>query len=93
MLISQQECSALISINYLLLISKTIDSGTAPKAAAVDPSPAPAASAPAPTPPPISAQPEAPRPMTAVEQRGARVYASPMAKRLAEAQALRLEGK
>lgn len=31
--------------------------------------------------------------MTAVEQRGPRVYASPMAKRLAEAQALRLEGK
>lgn len=30
--------------------------------------------------------------MTAVEQRGPRVYASPMAKRLAEAQQLRLEG-
>lgn len=31
--------------------------------------------------------------MTAVEQRGPRVYASPMAKRLAEAQQLRLEGQ
>lgn len=30
--------------------------------------------------------------MTAVEQRGPRVYVSPMAKRLAEAQSLRLEG-
>lgn len=61
----------------------------------------PAASAPAAvvtpptaTPPPIvaAAAPQAPRPMTAVEQRGPRVYASPMAKRLAEAQQLRLEG-
>ena len=34
-----------------------------------------------------------PKPMTAVEQRGARVYASPMAKKLAEAQQLRLDGK
>lgn len=31
--------------------------------------------------------------MTAVEQRGPRVYASPMAKKLAETQKLRLEGK
>lgn len=31
--------------------------------------------------------------MTAVEQRGERVYASPMAKRLAEAQQLRLDGR
>lgn len=31
--------------------------------------------------------------MTAVEQRGPRVYASPMAKRLAEAQQLRLDGQ
>lgn len=30
--------------------------------------------------------------MTAVEQRGPRVYASPMAKKLAETQKLRLEG-
>lgn len=37
--------------------------------------------------------PAALRPMTAVEQRGPRVYASPMAKRLAEAQQLRLEGE
>lgn len=56
--------------------------------------PAPAAAAPpTPTPPPIAAAPAAPRPLTAVEQRGPRVYASPMAKRLAEAQALRLEGQ
>lgn len=31
--------------------------------------------------------------MTAVEQRGERVYASPMARRLAEAQQLRLDGR
>lgn len=59
--------------------------------------PAPAAVAPpTPTPPPIAAAPpppSAPRPMTAVEQRGPRVYASPMAKRLAEAQQLRLDGQ
>lgn len=58
--------------------------------------PTPDAAPPAPTPPPIAAAPTAPaapRPLTAVEQRGPRVYASPMAKRLAEAQALRLEGQ
>lgn len=66
---------------------------SAPKPAAAA-APAPAAAAPAPPPPPISVStPEAPRPMTAVEQRGPRVYASPMAKRLAETQALRLEGQ
>lgn len=61
---------------------------------------APAAAAPpTPTPPPIAAAPSppppssGPRPMTAVEQRGPRVYASPMAKRLAEAQQLRLDGQ
>lgn len=54
-----------------------------------------AAAPPAPTPPPIAATPlpSPARPLTAVEQRGPRVYASPMAKRLAEAQALRLEGQ
>lgn len=66
-------------------------------AAAPAAAPAPAAAAPpTPTPPPIAAAPAAPaapRPLTAVEQRGPRVYASPMAKRLAEAQALRLEGQ
>lgn len=49
-----------------------------------------------PTPPPIAAAPpppSGPRPMTAVEQRGPRVYASPMAKRLAETQQLRLDGQ
>ncbi|XP_049538209.1 dihydrolipoyllysine-residue acetyltransferase component of pyruvate dehydrogenase complex, mitochondrial isoform X2 [Anopheles darlingi] len=58
--------------------------------------PAPAVSSPAPTPPPVAAPPPppaaAPSPMTAVEQRGPRVYASPMAKKLAEQQRLRLEG-
>lgn len=58
-----------------------------PEAAAPPPPPAPVA---APPPPPSSS---APRPMTAVEQKGPRVYASPMAKRLAETQQLRLEGK
>lgn len=63
--------------------------------------PAPAAAAP-PPPPPVAAVPPTPvaappapaggKGMTAVEQRGPRVYASPMAKKLAEAQQLRLEG-
>lgn len=66
----------------------------AAKPAASAPAPAAAPPTPTPTPPPIAAQaPQAPRPLTAVEQRGPRVYASPMAKRLAEAQALRLEGQ
>ncbi|XP_055859155.1 dihydrolipoyllysine-residue acetyltransferase component of pyruvate dehydrogenase complex, mitochondrial isoform X2 [Episyrphus balteatus] len=43
----------------------------------------------APAPAPAAA---APAPMTAVEQSGKRVYASPMAKNLAEKQRLRLEG-
>lgn len=65
-----------------------------PKAASPPPAAAEAVSTPPPPPPPpVAAAPSAPRPMTAVEQRGERVYASPMAKRLAEAQALRLEGK
>ncbi|XP_031627160.1 dihydrolipoyllysine-residue acetyltransferase component of pyruvate dehydrogenase complex, mitochondrial [Contarinia nasturtii] len=67
----------------------------AAKPAAATPPPA-AAAPPTPTPPPVAAAPptpQAPRPMTAVEQRGPRVYASPMAKRLAEAQQLRLEGQ
>lgn len=58
--------------------------------------PAAAAAPPVPTPPPVAAAPPpmaaAPAPMTAVEQRGPRVYASPMAKKLAEQQRLRLEG-
>lgn len=69
--------------------------GTPAAAPAAAPAPA-AAAPPTPTPPPIAAAPVAPaasRPLTAVEQRGPRVYASPMAKRLAEAQALRLEGQ
>lgn len=57
-----------------------------PPQAAAPPPPTPVV---APPPPP----PAAPRPMTAVEQKGDRVYASPMAKRLAEAQLLRLEGE
>lgn len=62
------------------------------------PKPAQAAAPPAPT--PVSAPPPPPpqqvqaAPQTAVEQRyGDRVYASPMAKRLAEKQQIRLEGK
>uniref|UniRef100_A0A182PD10 dihydrolipoyllysine-residue acetyltransferase n=1 Tax=Anopheles epiroticus TaxID=199890 RepID=A0A182PD10_9DIPT len=69
-----------------------------PAAAAAPAPPPPAAAPPAPTPPPVAAPPPpppvaaAPQPMTAVEQRGPRVYASPMAKKLAEQQRLRLEG-
>lgn len=73
------------------------DTGAPAAKPAAAPAPAAAAVAPpTPTPPPIAAappQPSAPRPMTAVEQRGPRVYASPMAKRLAEAQQLRLDGQ
>ncbi|XP_055640360.1 dihydrolipoyllysine-residue acetyltransferase component of pyruvate dehydrogenase complex, mitochondrial isoform X2 [Toxorhynchites rutilus septentrionalis] len=69
----------------------------AAKPAAAAPPPPPAAAPPVPTPPPVAAAPPpSPAPattqMTAVEQRGPRVYASPMAKRLAEQQKLRLEG-
>ena len=72
------------------------DSAPAPAA------PKPAAAAPAPPPPaaapiPVSVAPPTPapagRPMTASEQRGDRVYASPMAKKLAEVQQVRLEGR
>lgn len=75
------------------------DTGAAPAAAAPAPAAAAPAAAPAPSPPPVAAAPApAPaaggaRPQTAVEQRGPRVYASPMAKRLAEKQQLRLEGE
>ncbi|XP_017484526.1 PREDICTED: dihydrolipoyllysine-residue acetyltransferase component of pyruvate dehydrogenase complex, mitochondrial isoform X1 [Rhagoletis zephyria] len=66
-------------------------------AAAAAPPPAAAAPVPPPPPPPVAAPaPAAPaggKPLTAVEQRGERVYASPMAKKLAEAQSLRLQGK
>ncbi|KAJ6649080.1 Dihydrolipoyllysine-residue acetyltransferase component of pyruvate dehydrogenase complex, mitochondrial [Pseudolycoriella hygida] len=73
---------------------------TAPAAPAPKPAAPPAPAAPAPVAPPpiptpvVAATPApAPTPMTAVEQRGPRVYASPMAKKLAETQKLRLEGK
>lgn len=72
------------------------DSAPAPAA------PKPVAAAPAPPPPaatpiPVAVVPPTPapagRPMTASEQRGDRVYASPMAKKLAEVQQVRLEGR
>ncbi|XP_049318150.1 dihydrolipoyllysine-residue acetyltransferase component of pyruvate dehydrogenase complex, mitochondrial [Bactrocera dorsalis] len=59
-----------------------------PPAAAAPVAPPPPAAAPA----PVAAAPVGGKPMTAVEQRGERVYASPMAKKLAEAQSLRLQG-
>lgn len=68
----------------------------APAAAAPAPPP-PAAAPPVATPPPVAAAPPPPpaaaAQMTAVDQRGPRVYASPMAKKLAEQQRLRLEGR
>lgn len=82
-------------MKVLFKIGLCILGAPAAKPAAAAPAPA-AAAPPTPTPPPIAAAPAAPqppRPMTAVEQRGPRVYASPMAKRLAEAQQLRLEGQ
>lgn len=65
-------------------------------AAAAAPPPPPAAAPPVATPPPMAAAPPPPAaaaPLTAVEQRGPRVYASPMAKKLAEQQRLRLDGR
>ncbi|KAH8248591.1 hypothetical protein KR032_001157 [Drosophila birchii] len=75
------------------------DDGAAPAApAAAAPAPAPAAATPAPpaaapVPAPAAAAPPAPAaaPQAAAGTQG-RVYASPMAKRLAEAQQLRLQG-
>ncbi|KAH8255755.1 hypothetical protein KR038_010014 [Drosophila bunnanda] len=72
------------------------DDGAAPAAPAAAPAPAPAAAAPAPAaPPPVSAPAAAPAPAAATPAAAGtqgRVYASPMAKRLAEAQQLRLQG-
>lgn len=72
------------------------DDGPAVPKAAPKPAAAPAAGAPPPAPAapvPSPPQPDVAKPMTAVEQRGARVYASPMAKKLAETQQLRLDGR
>ncbi|XP_026843320.1 dihydrolipoyllysine-residue acetyltransferase component of pyruvate dehydrogenase complex, mitochondrial isoform X2 [Drosophila persimilis] len=67
----------------------------APAAAAAPPPPAAAAPAPVAAPPPAAAPAPAPAgtAQTAADQRGDRVYASPMAKKLAEAQKLRLQGQ
>lgn len=77
------------------MVGKSFALGAAAPAAAppqpATPAPAPASVAPPPIPTPVVAA--TPTPMTAVEQRGPRVYASPMAKKLAETQKLRLEGK
>jgi pyruvate dehydrogenase E2 component (dihydrolipoamide acetyltransferase) len=73
------------------------DGAAAPKPAAAAPPPPPSAPAPTPvaappSPPPVSARPAGA--ITASEQKfGDRVLASPMAKRLAEQQKLRLEGR
>lgn len=74
------------------------DGNAAPKPAASAPSPPPPASTPAPPPAAAPISPPAPsRPagaITASEQKfGDRVLASPMARRLAEAQKLRLDGQ
>lgn len=76
---------------YCAFVIVCLGAPAAQPAAAAAPAPT-AAAPPVVAPPPIVAAPAAPRPLTAVEQRGPRVYASPMAKRLAEAQQLRLEG-
>lgn len=69
-------------------VAKPAAAAPPPAAAAPVAPPPPAAAAPA----PIAAAPVGGKLMTAVEQRGERVYASPMAKKLAEAQSLRLQG-
>lgn len=62
-----------------------------PAPAAAPPTPV---ATPSPVPPPVFSAPTPAQPMTAVEQKyGGRVFASPMAKKLAESQRLRLEGK
>lgn len=65
-----------------------------PSKPAAAPAPTPVAAAPSAPPPPmpVAAAPSS-RPMTAAEQRGERVYASPMARKLAEVQQVRLEGR
>lgn len=68
----------------------------AAKAAPAAAAPQAPVATPSPVPPPVFSPPTpaAAQPMTAVEQKyGGRVYASPMAKKLAESQRLRLEGK
>lgn len=75
------------------------DTGAAAAKPAAAAPPPPAAAPPVSAPPPVAAAPPPPpppsaaAPMTAVEQRGPRVYASPMAKKLAEQQRLRLDGR
>lgn len=65
----------------------------APSAPSAPAPPTPVAT-PSPVPPPVFSAPTPAQPMTAVEQKyGGRVFASPMAKKLAESQRLRLEGK
>lgn len=69
-----------------------------PPAAAAPPPPPPPAAAPAPapaaapTPPPPAAAPPAGTPAPAAAPSGGRVYASPMAKKLAETKQMRLQG-
>lgn len=67
------------------------DAAAAPPPAAKAPSPPPQA-APTPVSPP-SPPPVAPSAAAAIPSEGARVYASPMAKRLAEQRNIRLQGK
>ncbi|XP_017069885.2 LOW QUALITY PROTEIN: dihydrolipoyllysine-residue acetyltransferase component of pyruvate dehydrogenase complex, mitochondrial [Drosophila eugracilis] len=71
------------------------DGAAAPAAPAAAPAPPAAAAPPPPAPVPVAAAPApAPAPAAAPAAAGTgRVYASPMAKRLAEAQQLRLQGK
>ncbi|KAJ8965135.1 hypothetical protein NQ314_004360 [Rhamnusium bicolor] len=80
-------------ISLLLKTSKmTLPAGAAPRAAAAPAAPAPAPSAPAPPPPEPAAPAATPAPPS-VAPAGGRVYASPMAKRLAEQKNIRLQGK
>uniref|UniRef100_A0A1A9WKQ7 dihydrolipoyllysine-residue acetyltransferase n=1 Tax=Glossina brevipalpis TaxID=37001 RepID=A0A1A9WKQ7_9MUSC len=78
------------------IIAKAAKPAAAPPPSAMPPPPVVAPTAPTvadrPAPPPPKPTAPAAKPITAVEQRGPRVYASPMAKKLAEAQQLRLEG-
>lgn len=80
----------------------TDSGGPAPAAAAPPPPPPPAAAPPppaaapapaaAPSPPPPAAAPPAGSPAPAAAPSGGRVYASPMAKKLAETKQMRLQG-
>jgi len=98
--IGQLVCIIVSEASHVAAFKDFKDDGpaAAPAAAAAPPPPPPAAAAPAPVaaaPTPVAAPPPpaaAPAGSPPPPQSGGRVYASPMAKRLAETQQMRLQG-